>query len=363
MSAVTGITGTGTVLFRPGSLILRALFVAWLVALAGCASRAPEAPPVAVSASTWRLVDRDIAAASLAATDQAKHYAQESMESWMDLVYKRTDTDFIPWFSSYWTRKWLSMKVAWYRLSSDGEKEQTVNRLAVYLQEEYNDRVLGPVSGEIDPDGVMAQATSLYVRQLDERLQAISQRRGVPMVQFDQHLQKIPAIELAPPPEHSASLYQLVRADPLEELPAYVALIDRIGHNPSGAGAWMTDAGLSSITLRTSEQLESELATSGVASVIGTIAGRVAGTVISIGVAGFTAMAQEQERPAMETRLRTNLNAAFDEEWLELMRNPDTGVMAGVYHLAGQIEGSLSRTETLPIQFEPVPRVVPLPGE
>lgn len=363
MSAVKGFAGSAASLLRPSSLIPSALFVVLLVALAGCASRAPEAPAVPVSASTWQLVDRDIAAASLAATGQAKRYAQESMESWMDLVYKRTDTDFIPWFSSYWTRQWLSMKVAWYRMSSDGEKEQTVNRLAGYLQEEYNDRVLDPVAGEIDPDGVMAQATSLYVRQLEASLQAIPQRRGVPMDQFDQHLQKIPAIELAPPPEHSASLYQLVHADPLEELPAYVALIDRVSNTPSGAGAWMTDAGLSSITLRTSEQLESEMATSGVASVIGTIAGRVAGTVISIGVAGFTAMARENERPAMEKRLRTNLNAAFDEEWLELMRNPDTGVMAGVYHLSGQIEGSLSRTETLPIQFEPVPRVVPLPGE
>lgn len=355
MSAVMGL--------RPGSLLLRALFVAWLATLAGCAARAPEAPPVVVSANTWRQVDRDIAAASLAATDQARSYAHDSMENWMDLVYKRTDTNFIPWFSSYWTRQWLGMKVAWYRLSSDGEKEETVNRLAGYLQEEYNERVLDPVAGEIDPDGVMAQATSLYVRQLEEHMKAIPKRRGVPPDQFDQHLRKIPAIELAPPPEHSASLYQLVHADPLEELPAYVALIDRISNTPSGAGAWMTDAGLSSITLKTSEQLESEMTTSGVASVIGTIAGRVAGTVISIGVAGFTAMARENERPAMETRLRTNLNAAFDEEWLELMRNPDTGIMAGVYHLSGQIEGSLGRTETLPIQFEPVPRVETLPGE
>ena len=84
---------------------------------------------------------------------------------------------------------------------------------------------------------------------------------------------------------------------------------------------------------------------------------------LSLGFTGFTAMLQEDERPGREEHLRKSLNEAFDEEWLELMRNPDTGVMAGVYHLSGQIEGSLSRTETLPIQFEPVPRVVPLPGE
>ncbi len=341
------------------------LIVTTMATLGGCASqRAPEAPPpVVVPQSTWRQVDRDIAAASLSATNQARTYAQDSMERWMDLVYQRTDSDFIPWFSSFWTRKWLSMKVAFYRLSSDGEREQTVNRLTGYLQEAYDDHVLEPVAREIDPDEVMEQATRLYIRQLDQRLQLIPERRGVPGDQFDQHLKKIPAIELAPPPAHSASLYQVLRADPLEELPAFAALMGRIRHSPSGAGAWATDSGLSSITRQTSEQLESEMMTSGAVSVLSSFVGRVAGSVLSLGFTGITAMMQEEERPGREAQLRKSLNEAFDEEWLELMRNTETGVMAGVFHLSGQVEGSLGQTETEPVQFEQQPRVVPVPWE
>jgi hypothetical protein len=137
--------------------------------------------------------------------------------------------------------------------------------------------------------------------------------------------------------------------------------MQRIRNSPSGAGAWKTDDGLSTITRETSEQLETELATSGAASVATSFMGRVAGPVLSLGFTGISAMLHEEGRPDREATLRKSLNQAFDEEWLELMRNPETGVMAGVIHLSGQIEGSLRRTDTLPIRFEPLPRVVPLP--
>lgn len=348
----------GRLFGTPGTL-LSMLIVILALTLGGCASkRAPEAPPVVVSQSTWRQVDRDIAAASLAATSQARRYAQDSMDRWMDLIYQRTDSEFLPWFSSFWTRKWLSMKVGWYRLNSDGKREETVNRLAAYLQEEYDEQVLEPVSRELDPDDIMEQTTRTYIQQLDERMQVIPQRFGVPGDQFAQHLQKIPAIEMAPP-GHSASLYQVLKADPLEKLPAYASLMDRIRNSPNGAGAWTTDDGLSRITHDTSEQLESELATSGAASVVTSFMGRVAGPVLSLGFTGISAMLNEEERPDREATLRKSLNEAFDEEWLELMRNPEVGVMAGVIHLSGQVERGLTQTATQPIQFQPLPRVIP----
>ena len=64
-----------------------------------------------------------------------------------------------------------------------------------------------------------------------------------------------------------------------------------------------------------------------------------------------TAIARENDRPETEALLRKNLNAAFDEEWLELMRSPDRGVLAGVHHLSGQIEDGLLRSA--PIKLEP----------
>jgi hypothetical protein len=333
---------------RPEMPYLRVLIVAGLLALAGCASE----PPVQIAASTWRQVDRDIAAASRAASEQARAHALKDMQRWMDLVYRQTDDAFIPWFSSYWTQQWLSMKVSWYKLSAGGEKDPTVNRLALYLQEQYQDRVLEPVAEETGPEQIMQRATGLYVRQLDQRLQGIGPRHGVPREQFDQRLKQIPAIALPP----GASLYQVVHADPLDRLPAYRALIKRIRTTPGGLGDWSADPGISSVAQRTSERLVDDLTTSGAASAVSAMVGRVAGATISLGVAVFTAIARADEQPETEALLRKNLNVAFDEEWLELMRSTDRGVLAGVYHLSGQIEGGL--LWSAPIKYEPA-----LPGQ
>ena len=110
-------------LLEAAILNLRSLIIAVLVVLAGCATppRAPvEVAPVIVPASTWQQVDREIVAASQSATEQTRIYARGAMEYWRTRVYELTEENFIPWFSSYWTQEWLSMKVSWYTLSAKG---------------------------------------------------------------------------------------------------------------------------------------------------------------------------------------------------------------------------------------------------
>ena len=351
---------------RPAMSNLRALIVTLLLALAGCAT--PERPseqpppPVVISQSTWRQIDSDIVDASQDATGEAKDYAQELMQRWRSLVYQRTEAEFIPWFSSYWTRQWLTMKVTWYQLNAEGEKDPVVDRLALYLQEQYQERVLVPVAKQIHPDWIMTQTTQLYVRHLREQLQGIPPRYGVPLDQFDRRLQEIPAIALAPPPTHNASLYQLYHAEPIDGQPAYVALVTRLHNIPGAAGTWAADAGITSVAKVTSQSLVTERTTRGVAGAVSAMVGRAAGLVISLGTAGFTAMLRENERPRMEAQLRKNLSTAFDEKWQDLIRNPDTGVMAGVYQISGIIEGSLAKPVMLPARYEP-PAQEPTPQD
>lgn len=328
-----------------------------LLALAGCASKPRPAPPpppeVVVSASTWRQVDRDIFAASQNAAEEATDYARERMNRWRTLVYQRTETEFIPWFSSYWTRQWMGMKVTWYQLNADGEKDAVVNRLALYLREQYQERVLDPVAKEINPDWIMAQTTLLYVRQLRDRIQAIPPRYGVPLDQFDQRLQKIPAIRMASSTDQSASLYQLVHAEPIDQQPAYLGLVGYIGTLPGRPGDWSEDPGLSSVARRTSKSLLNERNSSGVASAVAAAVGKAAGMMISLGTAGLSAMLREKERPEVETMLRKNLDTAFDQKWQDWLNNPDRGVLAGVHHLSGQVEGNLFDNVAQPAHSEP----------
>jgi len=345
---------------------LRFLAVMLMVALAGCATqdRAPIlTPPVKVSEDTWLQVERDMGAASLVARGSAQNYARGYMESWRDRVHQRTDADFIPWFTGYWTQQWLAVKVAWYKLSIGEGMDPAVRQLATYLQEQYNKRVLDPVAKEIDPDVVRVRTTTLYIRLLGEQFRSIPGRYGIPQDRFDQRLKNIPAIALAPPAAQSASLYQIVYADPIAGLPAYAALLDRVREETVGGGAGPSDARISPVAKRVSEKLMAKLAISGGASAAAAAVGGVGGMVISIGAAGFGVIAHENERSEMEAQLREELNAALDDMWHSLMEDPVTGVMGGVNHIAQQIEGGVANVHAQPVQAEPLSREAPIPAE
>lgn len=340
-------------------LKLCSLIVAVMLVLAGCAApvRPPEpSPPAQISPSVWWQVDNDIGAASAAATGVARTYARRTMEPWKVQIAQRTETEFIPWFSGYWTQQWLAIKMAWYKLNAEEGSDAAVQRLAAYLQEQYRERVLDPANRKIDPELVREQITKIYVRSLGEEVQGIPQRYGIPSAQFDQHLQAIPAIALAPPPARNASLYQLVHADPVANLPAYAALTDHVRDAARAAGKGPLGTRISPMAKRTSEQLSAKLAVGGGASIAATAFGGVAGMMISLGAAGIGAAAHENERPTMERQLRENLDAALDDMWFGVMEDRVTGVMAGAYYLSGQIEGNFSKPLVQPVQLDPMPR-------
>lgn len=353
----------------PAKFRLFPLIVAAMAALAGCATpsappppRMPdEPPPVHIPESTWWQVDTGIGAVSLEAMAVARSYASGPMENWRRRALQRTEADFIPWYTGFWTQEWLSVKVAWYKMNAEEGSAQPEKRLTIYLQEQYQDRVLIPVAKEIDPNQVREQATKLYVQHLREELPGVARRYHIPAKQFDERLKGIPAIVLAAPAGRGASLYQLIHADPVTRLPAYTAMIAQVRKDAIDAQAEALGTGISPVAQQATDKLASKLAVSGGASVAAAVFGGIAGVAISLGSAGFGAATYNRELPKMETMLKKNLNAAVDEMWYRLMNHPVTGVMAGADHISAQIKGRVPTSLAQPVRLQPLPQEIPLP--
>lgn len=236
------------------------------------------------------------------------------------------------------------MKVGWYSASAEGEQDASARRLAVYLQEQYREKVLEPVAVEIDPEAIRASATEYYLRLFDQQVQVIAQRHGIPLDLMNRRLHGIPAINLGPPATRNASLYEVVHTEPLNTLPAYAALIDHV-NKAATTGAGPSEAVIAKVAQDTSEKIQAQFATRGATGAAAAVAGKVAGAVISVGVAGIRAIIHEGERPEMEAKIRKSLSAAFDEAWFKSLKHPLSGVMAPVYYLDDEIEGNLVETE------------------
>lgn len=336
-----------------------------LLAITGCAGKRspPPPPPAVLDPATWQRIDQELIEASVGAAGSANDYARRSMRVWKEQVQQRTEQDFIPWFTGYWTQQWLTMKVAWYKLDSGEGREPAEKRLALYLQEQYHDRVIEPVAEQINPEGIRDRACELYVQLLGQQLPAIIQRYHAATEAFSQRLNRIPAINLGPPSARNATLYQLLRAKSLEQQPAWLALREHL-HKQASKGPGKTDVSLSSVANNASEKLGATLAPRGIASAVASAVGKVAGAMISIAATGYGIMTHNRDQPEMVEQLRVILNVALNQEWQELMENRQSGALAGVYYLSGQVEDSLLATTPQPsIEQQAQQRQAPAPQE
>jgi hypothetical protein len=70
----------------------------------------PHRHPQNLPPAVWQRIDQDIIEASAAAAGSANDYARRSMRVWKEQVQQRTENDFIPWFTGYWTQQWLTLR-------------------------------------------------------------------------------------------------------------------------------------------------------------------------------------------------------------------------------------------------------------
>lgn len=324
---------------------LIASFAIMLSALIGCSSpvRAPvvaeSVPPI--PADVWREIREEIWTASELAQSEADAHARQAMREWMDRVRALIDTEFIPWYSAYWTQQWIGLKAGWYEMNREDEEEPVEQFIAQYLQERFYELVLEPAGVESDPRSISKQVAALYVRLLSDQLRCIRETHAVPTRSLQKKLRQIPLIVLSGTPPASASLSEIIGRSDLKAMPAYEALVDHADslEDPeklSGDKEYMEFVAEDSVA-RHLEKLPVR-AGGGAAA---TLAGEALGLFLSAGIAAWTAAAHEQEKPEIESQLKGALDAALEDMWRSLMEEPELGVLYPVNHMSRQIETGL----------------------
>jgi len=71
------------------------------------------------------------------------------------------------------------------------------------------------------------------------------------------------------------------------------------------------------------------------------IVGEALGVFISAGFAAWSAISHDRDKPEIESRLRTALNAGMDSMWRTLMDDPQRGVLYPINRMNAQLEAGL----------------------
>ncbi len=309
---------------------------------------APATPLNRVSPGTWRAIDEQILNTSVSARYESEAYARVAMDDWRLRARQRTQDVFIPWYSSYWTQQWIATRVAWYKLQySEGELAPE-ERLVRYLQQQFREQVLEPVSGFVDPRAVMDDSTAAYLRELKDSIEPLPFEYQIPLAAFDQHLETIPAIVVLTVPQQDASLYEVLQAIDLSAVPAYKALLQQLAASNGSIGLTASADGLDRVAGRAVAELIEPMALRGGATAASFLVGGFWGALISAGATAWSMTEYELDKPVMVAQLRDNLEAMLDILWQELVEDSRGGVTAVVQHLGTQIEQAVFHPRQAP---------------
>jgi hypothetical protein len=330
------------------------LLLVLVAVLAGCSFapsqvEEPPAPLPQVAPGTWRAVDQQIYNASVYARHESEAYARLVMDEWLWRVRQRTEAVFIPWYTGYWTQQWLAIKVSWYKLHSDAGESSPEERLVNYLQEQFYEQVLEPVSSFVDPHTVMEHTTSSYLRELKDTIAPLPARYHIPPELFTRHLQAIPAIEGTSMPLQDASLYAVLQDADLSGVAGYESLLAQIAAVNGSISPTPSADRLQVVARRAVDRLLGTLTVRGGSAAASAIAGGFLGALISTGSAVWGVMEHDNDRPVMEAQLRENLGAAMEVMWHDLVEDQEGGVTAVVHHMSSRIESALFQSAQEPL--------------
>ena len=287
----------------------------------------------------WNEVKEAVWTASALAQEESEDQARQAMEAWMARVRERTESEFIPWYTNYWTQQWIGLKAGWYEMNRDDEEAQVEDYLVVYLQTRYHELVLEPAGVESDPQTISRQAASSYVRLLAEQLARLPKTHEVSRRSLQRKLQHIPLIAVRDTQAADVTLSTLLERDRLDGIAAYDGLFD-IGA-PKDEGAALDDERLRGVAQDSVARMVAELPVRGGGSAAAMIVGEAIGLIISAGVAAWSALAHEQEKPEIESQLRQALEAGMEKMWHILMEDPELGVLYPVRRMSTQLEAAL----------------------
>jgi hypothetical protein len=313
-----------------------------LFTLAGCATHGPAPvsldPPPPISAETWREIKEEIWTASTLAQSDAETYARQAMRQWMQRVRENTENEFVPWYSGYWAQQWIGLKAGWYEMSKDADEGPVEDYLVSYLQEKFYELVLEPASTETDPQTISAQAAARFVRLLSEQLQCLPETHGVAPASLEKKLEEITLILLPGPPSQSAFLSQVFEHQDLTGVPAYEALITHSNAIGDQQRTGPREDRLQVVAEDSVTRLVAQLPVRAGGSTVAMVVGEVVGLFISAGVAAWSAISHNRDKPEIESQLRQALDTGLNDMWQILMENPQLGVLAPVNHMNRAIE-------------------------
>ncbi len=317
-------------------LIVGATVGKWLVT-----DRSATAPPVQTSKSlpkpvlNWAQIDADIVHILKDAAAAAEVAATYKLEAWTDTLMQRVDADFLDWYFDYWNQQILGLKAIWYWSVSQvlSDAPDAAAHITADVQEQFATRVLRPEIAQLELERLTHEVLKIYVTKVSEYLAPIPEKYQITPPDWERYLDDIAVV--------------ISRTEGNRDIPLTLkALTVTTGASTVALGYALNPA-IKQIGSKVSGKLAGNAAgklaaTTGV-KVSTKAGGKFLGPIIGIGIIIWDVWDHQQTKKVERPLLRQAIADYFTEVKQSLLHAPESGVMAVLQTIEGNIISSLQK--------------------
>jgi len=283
-------------------------------------------------------LDRAVEEALVKSRAEAREYALSQLDKWDKDLRERVDSDFLPWYFSYWNTQVRGVKAIYYGAIHwvDSDKPSAAEKHTEEFQLQFTTRVLQPHTSQKQLERIQSASLELYLNSLRTLVADIPKRYKVSAADWDNYLSEI---------SHQSSVIEGGRNVPITLKALYastaagtVLLAGKI----LGAFEGKALAGIGSkLGGKIAAKATAKLAAKTGGKVAAKVGGKFLGPIVGVGVIVWDvwdhASTVEENKPL----LRQSIYSYLDEMKLSLLDDPETGVMSVINQIEQQFRKGL----------------------
>jgi hypothetical protein len=277
----------------------------------------------------WDQVDREVREVMAEAREETAGGMEIRIDDWIAAKMERVDSEFLPWYFSYWTQQklgiegLLSQVVHWINSGSPSAAEAITET----VQLEFANRVIRPQIAQLELERIINEVISSYTENLQNKLKKIPEEYRIEPAAWDRYLTDISVMVAGfeanrQVPVSLKALAGLTAGGTLVLFQSLRPALSRLGAGVSSKLAAKTSA---------------RMATKTGGKVAGKLGGKFLGVIIGIGVIIWDVWDHHRTVQTARPVLRQNILDYMQELKQSLLNDPEYGIMTIIYGLEKEL--------------------------
>lgn len=299
--------------------------------------RPTEVREVGIPSDVQMRLDGEVADALRAASAAAEAHGRAQLAEWVGRLMENVDPNFLNWFFGYWHQQYMGLQalfrgvVHWVDTHTVESGQPTAEEsLTLSFQSEFTARVLRPEIAKLELERMTREVVHKYVETLRAKLQVIPTRYALKEADWHRYLSDLSRMG------SRTDRAELLLGDILKAGTVAAAV---------GIGAKLT-APIGAMGAKVLGSFAGKAGAKLAAKTGGKVAGKaaggwLAGPIIGVGILLWdvwdTKQTAAEQRPILKRNIEDFLHAMAED----LLKNPETGMMAAIAGMEGDVLRSL----------------------